>query len=157
MNDAVRRQSKLCKCFFFFLCYCCCSFAHLLNSSVCRINLVEWYLMNATIGFNISMANHCWGLNVLGEESTAHLRSYHSQIHFALSGHKYHRLFIYSKRTLFDAEECCLFPIQLPSNMFVRMQPTAYHSTHSTHTQFFFFGVKESSSCFPIVAGNIEI
>lgn len=63
-------------------------------------------------------------------------------------GHKYHRLFIYcvaNARHL--VQECCLFPIQLPSNT----HSTASSQRTHTHTHHYCFGVKcARQRCFPI-------
>lgn len=81
----------------------------------------------------------------------------------ALGGHKYHRLFIYSKRTYahiiwcreWEREECCLFPIQLPSN--AHTPHTAQHAFKRTRTFFLGWKSRRRRCRFPIVAGKIEM
>lgn len=74
-------------------------------------------------------------------------RSYHSQIHFALSVINI-IAYLFTANARHSMQECWLFPIQLPSNTF------AQHAFNA-RTVFSFFGGVDESHCFPIDAGKI--
>lgn len=101
------------------------------------------------IGFNVyingePLLRFEW---LLGDVHTSErARVYHSQEPDSLCalGHKYHRLFIYyTANARHSMQECCLFPIQLPSNTFAQHAFNAHW-----HSLALFGGVKQSVELF---------